>query len=310
MQPKCWPMPDIGSYLSQFGLPAGAIALAVGLVRGAKALETDANPQALRYVSDLITKGDLRNIGKAGASLVPFVFDKVFGPKPFSFRFISRSILATTLFWLILLLVKRPDWHEIASAILGSLAYVILILLWYVLDWLSLVKAKWLINLISQKYSLISSFIFVTGDLFFSYVLAFLFRELHILLSVFFVFPIEDVNTMRVLSFKVIMSMFSNENLENYLSLHAISRYIDLGTGEVTLFDVITPSTMLTSIWTFLLFISCLIAQLLVPIDHLRRFTTWWFKNVEHHPLTAIAKVAATLIVVGAMAIKVVRWVY
>jgi hypothetical protein len=70
------------------------------------------------------------------------------------------------------------------------------------------------------------------------------------------------------------------------------------------------PSTLLTSIWTFLLFISCVIAQLLVPIDYLRRFTAFWFKDVEHHPSTAIAKVAATLIIVGAMTIKVVRWVY
>lgn len=61
--------------------------------------------------------------------------------------------------------------------------------------------------------------------------------------------------------------------------------------------------------WTFLLFISCLVAQLLVPIDYLRRFTAFWFKDVEHHPLTAIAKVAATLIIVGAVVVKVERWV-
>jgi hypothetical protein len=76
------------------------------------------------------------------------------------------------------------------------------------------------------------------------------------------------------------------------------------------LFRVVIPSTMFTSVWTFFLFISCIVAQLLVPIDYLRRFTTFWFKDVEHHPLTAIAKVAATLIVIGAMAIKAVRWVF
>lgn len=115
MQPKCWPMPDIGSYLSQFGLPAGAIALAVGLVRGAKALETDANPRALKYVSDLLAGGDLRNIGKAGAGLVPFVFDNIFGSKPLSLRFTSRSIIVTTLFWVILLLLGHADWTYVVS---------------------------------------------------------------------------------------------------------------------------------------------------------------------------------------------------
>jgi hypothetical protein len=82
----------------------------MGLVRGAKALETGANPQALKYVSGLLTEGNLRNIGKAGAGLVPFVFDKVFGSRPLSFRFISRSITATTIFWLVLLELKHVNW--------------------------------------------------------------------------------------------------------------------------------------------------------------------------------------------------------
>jgi hypothetical protein len=69
---------EISNLLSAIGLPAGAIGLAVGLVRGARSLETDASDRALHLFSDLITKGDLRNIGKAGAGLIPFVFDTVF----------------------------------------------------------------------------------------------------------------------------------------------------------------------------------------------------------------------------------------
>jgi hypothetical protein len=71
---------DILSELgSEIGLPAGAIALAVGLVRGAKALETDASDRALKYFSSLIMEGNFADFGKAGATLVPFVFDKIFG---------------------------------------------------------------------------------------------------------------------------------------------------------------------------------------------------------------------------------------
>jgi hypothetical protein len=95
-----------------------------------------------------------------------------------------------------------------------------------------------------------------------------------------------------------------------FLELRAITDYFTVSSDNVTLTAVIVPSTLLTSVWTFLLFVSCLIAQLLVPIDYLRRFTSFWFKNVEKRPLTAIAKVAATLIFVGAMAIKAVRRVY
>jgi hypothetical protein len=48
--------------------------------------------------------------------------------------------------------------------------------------------------------------------------------------------------------------------------------------------------------------------MLLLPVDYLRRFTVWWFRDIEKRPLTAIAKVAATLIIMGALAIKLVHW--
>ncbi len=80
-------------------------------------------------------------------------------------------------------------------------------------------------------------------------------------------------------------------------------------TGKIYyIFTVLAPSTLLTPVWSFLLFLSAIVAQLLISIDYLRRFTKFWFRDVEKHPLTAIAKVAATLIVGGAMAIKAVHW--
>lgn len=79
-----------------------------------KGTGADANLQALKYVSSLLTAVDLKNIGKEGASLVPFVFDKIFRRRAFDFRFTSRSILATTLFWLIFILLRLADWkHQI-----------------------------------------------------------------------------------------------------------------------------------------------------------------------------------------------------
>jgi hypothetical protein len=57
-----------------------------------------------------------------------------------------------------------------------------------------------------------------------------------------------------------------------------------------------------------LFLISSILAGLLAPLEYLRRFTLWWFKDIDAHPLRAIAKVAATLIVVGAFALKIARW--
>jgi hypothetical protein len=74
------PVPkEITDILSELSLPAGAIGLAMGLVRGAGALEKDASEPALKYISDLLKGGGLTSFGKIGATLVPAIFDRVFG---------------------------------------------------------------------------------------------------------------------------------------------------------------------------------------------------------------------------------------
>jgi hypothetical protein len=67
-------------------------------------------------------------------------------------------------------------------------------------------------------------------------------------------------------------------------------------------------STFLTSVWVILFVISSTIVEFLAQFEYIRRFTLWWFKDIDAHPLRAIAKVAATLIVVGAFVLKAVRW--
>jgi hypothetical protein len=300
---------DLAALASELGLPAVTMAVAVGLVRGASALEKVTSAPALKLFSDLLTKGDLRNIGKAGAGLVPFIFDKVFGLKPFSLRFISRSVLATTLFWLILLLLRHTSFKNITVNFAQTWqAYVILLPLWYMLDWSSLLKSRFLITVISQKYAIVSSMFFLLIDLTLSYLLPLLFMAIFgaLILAVAVIAPYFGILTYDP---KLIIPRL-RDGLHNYETLRPIVSYFILPSEAIELANVIIPSTLLTSIWSLLLFVSCLVAQLLVPIDYLRRFTAFWFRDVEHHPLTAIAWVAATLIVVGALAIKAVHWVY
>ena len=88
----------------------------------------------------------------------------------------------------------------------------------------------------------------------------------------------------------------------------SISLYFLTSEPNMRIIDIIIPSTLLTSAWVTLFFISAMILKLLAPLEYLRRFTLWWFKDLDAHPLRAIAKVAATLIVVGAFVLKAVRW--
>jgi hypothetical protein len=281
-------------------------------VRGAKALEKDIRGSALHSFSDLLTKGNLRNLGKAGAGLVPFVFDKVFGSKPFGLRFISRSILATSLFWLILMAVKRPNWGRVAVDMFGEywFSYVTLVPVWYILDWLSLVKSKWLLRLISQKYSVFFSFAFLCGDVILSYLLTFLFKSLNAVVYAIYLYSLRPTSAgigIFVWTFSQFIDVEMRLTLIEYSTFSPIYDYIN--SENVNLYQVIVPSTLFTSAWSLLLFVSCLLAQLFVPLDYVRRLTNFLF-DVEHHPLTAIAWVAGTLIMLGALAIKAVRWIY
>jgi hypothetical protein len=74
--------------------------------------------------------------------------------------------------------------------------------------------------------------------------------------------------------------------------------------------DAFIPSILMTSIWVILFLVSSLITGLLLPLEFLRRFTLWWFKDIDNRPLTVIAKVAATLIVIGAFAFMAAGWVW
>jgi hypothetical protein len=88
--------------LSWFGLPAGALGLGYGLVKLAEVLEADAKEERLKKISDLVRKGPLTGFGPLGAAVVPFIFEKIFGSNPISMKFISRSIVASLLFWIII----------------------------------------------------------------------------------------------------------------------------------------------------------------------------------------------------------------
>jgi hypothetical protein len=268
----------------------------VGLVRGAKALEKDANEEALRYVSHLLLRREVGQMGSAPATLIPIIFEKVFGTSPFSVKFVFRSIISTILFWVILLIARHADINKVLLGIYSPV-FSITVLTWFIIDWVSLTKSKFLLNLISTRYAVISSLIFFMADLILSYSLLLLFMVPYLFFSYKY--------------FGIYQSLLEavDRSFSEWLRLGSISRYFISPSESVTLSYVLVPATMLTAIWTFFLFLSSIIVQLIAPIDYLRRFTAWWFRDVERHPLTAVAKVTATLVIIGAVAIKVARLV-
>ncbi len=294
-------MTGTADILAELGLSAGTVTLAYGLVRGAKSLERDASAPALKFLASLLKEGSLADFGKAGATLVPFVFDKIFGTRPFSLKFIARSFLATSFFWLLLLFLKRDSpaqiWGEVKLSFLAD--YYWLYLGWYFVDWLSLVKARAILKLLGRSATLVSGALFFVIDI-----------SLSLALTALALLLFSEWQTFDMLGYfspdpgGILASIWS----QWFSGLGFATRYLDAPMGRATIDFVMVPSTLLTSVWTLLFLVSSLVVELLAPVEQLRRFTLWWFRDIDKHPLTAIAKVAATLLVVSAGAVKAVQW--
>jgi hypothetical protein len=100
---------------------------------------------------------------------------------------------------------------------------------------------------------------------------------------------------------------FYNMVIIQTVTLVSITEYVNVYQIQ-DLSYVFVPSTLLTSIWVIFFLLSSIITSIFTPLEYLRRFTIWGFKDVDRHPLKAIAKVAAALIVGGAFVLKAARW--
>jgi hypothetical protein len=282
---------DLAGILSELGLPVGAGALAWGLVKGADAIEADAKEERLKYISGLLKDQSITSFGKLGPSIVPFVFEKTFGSRALSFNFISRSIVASISFWMILLLAKRADvFSALSQTANDKLALETLPVVLFI-DWLSLAKAKFLLKMMSERATVIWMALFVIIDV--SATLLMLVSILYLFLTLI---GANDVN-----------SIWTHTGLVRDIVAATYEYYIMPGI-ETGVIAVTIPSTMLTSAWVLLFLVSVMLLKLLAPLEYIRYFTLWWFKDIDAHPLRAVAKVAATLIVIGAFALKALRW--
>ena len=288
------PVPkEITTILLEAGLPTAALALAAGLIRWAGILERQASEQALAYVSGLLTARRLDEFGRLAATLVPLAFDKLFGTKIISVRFVFRSFLLTTGFWLLLLEIKHPNWKYALSPINDYRSYPG-ILLWYTLDMACLVKSKILLTRLSQRNAIVYAVSFYFLDLISSYLLSFTFT------TILFYY--------NTLAYPQWHGNYS-EVVENYVNFYPIFRdYIFAPAEAIRLDSVGVPSTMLTFVWTLAFVFFLFIAKILISLDAIARFTAWWFRDFDKHPLTAVAKVAGASIVLFTMAFKAIHW--
>src|ERR1700730_18410199 len=141
-------------------------------------------------------------------------------------------------------MVKHPDWKHLWQDFNDDPANWDLIPTWYILDLLSLVKARFIRTAMLQKSSLLFLLLFFFMDVVASYILVLLWTA--ILVIIFMLLPTGvEIYYSRIYDGFIL-----------YLQMYPITYYISMPGNDVLLSDVIVVSTLLTSMWTLLLFFS------------------------------------------------------
>ena len=196
----------------------------------------------------------------------------------------------------------------ILSGLIPSGEWLNLLVILFV-DWLSLAKAKVILGQMLRQVTIFWMSVFVIVDVASTLILFWIISVLYGTALTLFpglagLPPVVDTSfsieylVQVLVAESTISALFFSVAVVDYFTTKPITY----------LTQVAGPSTMFTSIWVVLFFISILVLKLLAPLEYLRRFTIWWSKDIDAHPLRAIAKVAATLIVIGGVALTLVRW--
>ncbi len=271
------------------------------LVEGAKSLEAEARPEAIHAVAAWFRQGRIADLDRVGTVQLPLLFDGIFGTRPLSFRFIRRSILASCVTWLVLMLLKGDGfteiWTELTQA--SDWIYYTLFPVWFVVDWLSLIKARLILTLLARGVLLESAFLFLVLDIVLSLALTlaalFLYSQ---------VLTLAWQGSAAASPAKLMWAIWQ----QWFANFQFIRTYLDAPAGQATFNNVLIPSTLLTSAWALLFLVSSLVVRLLAPLDYVRRFAVWWFRDFDERPLSSVAKVAATLLAIAVGGVKLVRW--
>lgn len=267
------------------------VLLVVGwfLVRAAKAYEADASKDDLEYITNLVINGSAANLVKLIAKVVPAQFDKLFGSKPTKWRFVWRSCLATTISLVVLMLIRHPSpWH--LGTFYSHFTYnLIFALSMYIMNWVSLVKARFLLVRLLVNHTLATILVVVVIDVAISYLL-----------------PLVPL---IILSFTPLSPMYEMPGhiqiyIEVFLRLVPINQYLHHHSQNIHIITAIALTPLLISVWTIIMIGSSMVTMLLYSAKYLEHFIAGRFLEVEKSPVKAIAIVAGSLM--AALAIGIV----
>jgi hypothetical protein len=267
----------VNDLASVFGLPAGAGLIATAMYAACVAAEKTARPEALTEIGRILKDPAWGARSVRSSAIIERVFNWTFGERHLSLKCITRSVCATTILGAaitIFLYLERSSFHFSW----GDREYIFSI---------GTVMVGIIAGFVSNYLVLWQTRIFIRFIVVHKWFVALLWPIYLILSLIIFAFIFM---TLTRIAGTLVMKLIgvAPEDYSDTILMLSIP---------------FASSTLLTSLWVILTFLSITILKLLLPIH---RFTTWFF-DVEKYPVQAIGMVSGTLVMVVSFAWSLMR---
>jgi hypothetical protein len=272
---------------SALGIPAGGAAVASAIYFVSVAAENEARKEALADIAHVLEDPSWSQ-GFQPNTIIGNMFRWTFGERQLSWKCVRRSALATVLFCAFFAIVAYGAGATPMVKLNEPADYVILTLLFLLCslipDYLALAKTRILIARLHARTHVSAIALMVLLD---------------IALSMLISCLVAVITIVVVLRRGVVAAVELVEG--SLLSLRESS-------DSFPAFDIFFASTLMTSIWLLMILLASGLLKLILPLEYVRRFVTWFFP-VDQHPVRAIGIVSAAFVWFGSLIIAMLsRW--
>ncbi|MGH7840710.1 MAG: hypothetical protein ACREQT_04245 [Candidatus Binataceae bacterium] len=303
-------------WLQQFstalGAPASGAVLATAIYLGSVRLEAEVRPEARQDIAAFLKSARVAYDVSLVAKSITHLFAIIFGTRHLTLHCFRRSFLASAFFVSAIFMAiyfKHPrvmhSAHEALAkgaspATLAFGEFIAFCILCVFPDYASLGKGRLILSQVQKCTTLSRVCLWIIIDIVFSYAIAMtVYWGLSILVSwPNICFDLDGRQHCELITgpFMIAKTIVSVSLLMTRTALGNVEYF---STAQIFLF-AFGVSTLLTSIWTLLVFVSASILRLALYLNPVLRFMRWLF-DVDQHPIRVIGLMFASLVWIGSI---------
>lgn len=322
----------VNDFASGAGIPAASVTFAVAMYGACVAAEKAARPEALHEIGCFLKDSSWSQSIRPSVAIAR-IFGWTFGDRHLSWKCALRSVIATLTLYLTMILVLlglgsyvpaisiwfAQDYPSWASPYVEIMFLGFLIIFGFLPDYIALAKTRLLLHRVERfgggfKHLILMVFIDIVLSIGISVTFA-------LSLSAIFVFSFWLLPGMFALLapyiWAKVLSTFEAEalyipepagfteflNESQWLIRSCISPWFAHDPTRITFVSICFASTLLTSVWSALTFLSVVVVKVAAPVQH---FTMWFF-DLDQHPVKTIGLICGAFVIAAAFMWSVVR---